>query len=221
MTKKDLETFWQEYEEHIKTTSGGQGYLIEDGIDKDKIKEYESQELKVLFVFKESNESTTDKKRHKSLFDPEEWFGSYAHNRSDKSGITKCVKMFKFILAKSSDQNVEIKDIKVDAEDIHKFAYMNISKRGHGEKESDDDYIKSIIKKDAKLLRRQVEMLEPHVIVVGGTNISDFFVSEIIKKSALVDVKVIQIEHFTYLGYESEKNAVKKSFVDQCEDLRK
>jgi len=221
VTKEIMEQFWQEYEEHIRDTSDGGDYLIEDGIDMNKMDEYMSQEPRILFVFKESNESGTTRKCRKSIFDEKEWFGSFVNDRSDKKGISMCAKMYKFIVAKHNGENVKIRELKVDAKDINNFAYINISKRGNGGKASDDDYIKGIIEKDAAYLRKQIEILNPKVVVVGGKNVSEKYVEEIIEKSSLKDVKLIQIEHFTYLGYESSNNAKEESFVKQCEELFK
>lgn len=221
ITKEMMEEFWKEYEEHIKNNPlkkvEGEidtgDYLIKDGIALDKIEKYtnpESNKIRVLFVLKESNESKTEDKKSKSIFDEDGWFGTY--HKSRKKMITMMIKMYKYIVKDSSP---------IDSEDIYKFAFINISKRGNGGKVCSTN-LEEVIEKDKTILRKQIEILQPEVVVIGGKGISMMVEKEFIRKANLrKQPLVIHLQHFSRMGYQSKANAKEQTFCKQCEAIFK
>lgn len=221
--RKQMEDFWERYEKHIKKCDVS-SYLIMDGVSLEKMDVYFDQHRipKILFVFKESNESDAKDRKCKSIYQKDGWFGSYKNSRRDKRGITKMIKWYQCVLdiaercrnQKELDE-IDIKKYQVDPETIYKFSFINMSKRGHGKKKSEDKRIIEIIEQDKELLREEIKILDPDVIVIGGKNVSRQFEDKVISG---MNKKTIHIAHFSApVGYNDKKyNASEETFIEQC-----
>lgn len=199
MTIEELNSFWDQYEKPY----------IADGIDINHLNEYLSQNVKVLFVLKETNESKNIERgkqfsvgEHKSLFEESGWFYNYANgNCSDGKLITKIIRMYKYITSEDSDKNT--RDFSALPEDVYSFAFININKHGNGGERTDLSKLKEIFNKDKDKLKLQIEILNPDVIVSGVKGID-------IKSIVSSDVIFIQTRHFSRMGY--------NEFEEECKN---
>ena len=223
-----MEQFWDVYEQYIKDNPIGErkgDYLIKDGLDPLHEMQYFEAESgnKVLFILKESDEKDVDSddKTNRSVFGDGKWFGLYKEERTKENKkssrndnmLTKMIRMYKYIIeANIRKENDSLKDdkskedyiraIQTNKEDVYKFAFINVNKRGNGTDKSNDADIKKIVRKDAPLLRKQVEYLNPDVIVIGGKPIAQNVEDEIIKKASLRKKPIVlHVKHFSRMGY--------------------
>lgn len=207
---KETNSLWDDYLTRINSVEGD--YLIEDGIDTSKTKQYfNEQKVKVLFVLKESNEEKVppNKRTHKSIFDKNGWFTNYGSG--DRAMITKMIKMYRFICAfKEGKKDASVKEQMVDEIDRYSFAFININKHGNGKRYCEEKKIKDCIDKDADLLIRQIDILNPDVIVLGAKAHAKKFETDVFDKLNNKAVKLIVSPHFKRMGYAVFENEVKK-----------
>ena len=121
---------WNRYEEEKIDTSKDE-YLIEDGLDTDRINLYFEQKTKVMFVLKESNEVGVprEERKRKSIYKENGWFANFG---SDRAMITKMIKMYGFIQNFSPKNPGTVKEQSVKAESRYNFAFVNLNKHGNG-----------------------------------------------------------------------------------------
>lgn len=195
---------WNRYEEEKIDTSKDE-YLIEDGLDTDRINLYFEQKIKVLFVLKESNEVGVprEERKRKSIYKGNGWFANFG---SDRAMITKMIKMHGFIQNFNPENPGTVKEQSVKAESRYNFAFMNLNKHGNGKVSCDTD-LKSIIEKDAELLKKQIELLKPDIIVFGVKKHSKDFEENILDKIGF-NIKVIYTCHFSRMKYKDFENQV-------------
>lgn len=207
---EEMDSLWIDYSEQMSKDNGD--YLIKDGIDPDRAEQYFSQKTKVLFVLKESNEEGVSyegrKIESKSIFDENGWFTTY---RRDRAMITKMIKMYRFICAfKEGKKDASVKEQMVDEIDRYSFAFININKHGNGKRYCEEKKIKDCIDKDADLLIRQIDILDPDVIVLGAKAHAEKFKTDVFDKLNNKAVKLIVTPHFKRMGYAVFENEVKK-----------
>lgn len=195
---------WNSYEEE-KIDKSNDEYLIEDGLDPDNANLYFEQKIKVLFVLKESNEAGVprEERKRKSIYKENGWFANFGY---DRAMITKMIKMYGFIQNFSPENPGTVKEQSVKAESRYNFAFMNLNKHGNGKVSCDTD-LKSIIEKDAELLKKQIELLKPDIIVFGVKKHSKDFEENILDKIGF-NIKVIYTCHFSRMKYKDFENQV-------------
>lgn len=189
---------WNRYEEEKIDTSKDE-YLIEDGLDTDRINLYFEQKIKVLFVLKESNEVGVprEERKRKSIYKENGWFANFG---SDRAMITKMIKMHGFIQNFNPENPGTVTEQSVKAESRYNFAFMNLNKHGNGKVSCDTD-LKSVIKSDADLLIKQIEILKPDIIVFGVKNNFKDFEEHVLNPMRFNTNKVICTCHFSRISY--------------------
>lgn len=205
MNKGLFENLWIKYEEK-KIDKDKDEYLIEDGLDVDRADQYFEQKIKVLFVLKESNESNVPKKERtrKSIYKGNGWFANYC---SDRSMITKMIKMYGFIKNFNSENPGTVKEQSVNAESRYNFAFMNLNKHGNGNASCDTD-LNLVIKNDADLLIKQIKLLNPDIIVFGVKKHFEIFKEHILNPIGFNANKVICTCHFSRMKYKDFEKKV-------------
>lgn len=194
-----FEELWKKYlNEKIDENEGE--YLIEDGLDPDNANLYFEQKIKVLFVLKESNEVGVprEERKRKSIYKENGWFANFG---SDRAMITKMIKMYGFIQNFSHENPRTVKEQSVNAESRYNFAFMNLNKHGNGEASCDDKALKLKIKNDADLLKKQIKLLKPDIIVFGVKNHFEDFKEHILNPIGFNADKVICTCHFSRIKY--------------------
>ena len=192
-----FEELWKRYvNEKIDENEGE--YLIEDGLDPDNANLYFEQNIKVLFILKESNELGVprEERKRKSIYKENGWFANFGY---DRAMITKMIKMYGFIQNFSPENSGTVKEQSVKAESRYNFAFVNLNKHGNGKASCDTD-LKSIIEKDADLLIKQIELLKPDIIVLGVKKHFKDFEENILDKIGF-NIKVICTCHFSRIKY--------------------
>lgn len=211
--QNSISEIWSKYKKRIdginknRATGEDNDYLIEDGIDSRKAEEYFSTDhKKVLFILKESNEESVDKsnRHNKSIFADGGWFESYGTRRDDKKALTKMIKMYHYIQNSSVSTQVQ----PVTAADIYKFAFININKHGNGQYSSNNEKIKTVLDNDKDLLKYQIEILQPDVIVFGVKALEKDFRELIYNELATPKPQLIVTCHFSVLKYEDFEEQV-------------
>ena len=213
--KNLFESLWEKYEKKIEAINKApdknpKDYLIEDGIDINHTSEYFCNDHKrVLFILKESNESNVDNhgRKRKSIFACGGWFDSYDTNRKDNKVITKMIKMYHYIQNPTVSTCVQT----YNSSDRYKFAFININKHGNGKITSSCKSIKKALSDDADLLKEQIEILNPNVIVLGVKALEEDFREKIYKKLSDPHLSLIVTCHFSVLKYDDFEQEYKNS----------
>lgn len=204
---EEMDYLWEIYFKKMNDKD----YLIKDGIDPDKAEQYFSQKTKVLFVLKESNEegvSSKDRKiESKSIYDENGWFTTY---RRDRAMITKMMKMYRYICDIKEGIDTPTKSKTVNAQDRYSFAFININKHGNGQKECDFEKLQDHFEEDAGLLTKQINLLNPDVIVFGVKDLKALFDEKI--KLNNEQVKIIVTPHFKRMGYAVFEDEVRRKY---------
>lgn len=204
-----FEELWKRYvNEKIDKNEGE--YLIEDGLDPDNANLYFEQNIKVLFILKESNEVGVprEERKRKSIYKENGWFANFG---SDRAMITKMIKMYGFIQNFSPQNPGTVKEQSVKAESRYNFAFVNLNKHGNGKTSCDTD-LKSIIEKDADLLIKQIELLKPDIIVFGVKKHFKDFEEKILDKIGF-NIKVICTCHFSRISYKDFETQAAKALA--------
>ena len=178
---KQAHKYEKDYEETtiieaVKTKKGEFEGISKESFIKDGFiceQEYLSASKKVLFVLKESNIQT-----HRSqwqLDHPSECdqFGFYTNyiNGNESDNIPKqhekMARIAHYII-----YNEDIKDVEILKATLNKTAFMNINKRGGGASTNENKFW-NYENKYLRYIKRQIEILNPDVIVILGKNISE------------------------------------------------
>lgn len=206
-----FEDLWNRYEEKKIDKSNGE-YLIEDGLDPDNANLYFEQKLKVLFVLKESNEVGVprEERKRKSIYKENGWFANFG---SDRAMITKMIKMYGFIQNFNFENPGTVKEQSVKAESRYNFAFMNLNKHGNGKAKCDDKTLKDKIEDDADLLKEQIELLKPDIIVFGVKKHYEDFEEYVLDPIGFNFNKVICTCHFSRMKYKDFENKAAEAII--------
>ncbi len=208
--EKQMDQLFDIWKQHIKDNpldSGRKDYLIRDGIISPK--KYDIQKMKVLFVLKETNE-TGAICRNKSLLTEGGWIYRYLNNEIEDKLLTKITKLYQII---KSPFDIDLKD--KNKRILENVAFININKRGHGEKKSKTN-LKDVIKFDRELLFKQIELINPDIVIFGCNRLMGFFLDSNRKKFAVINfaksknIKFLETWHFSRISYKSFISDVRK-----------
>ena len=171
MTKTEqLEELFEEWmqeqskedDESIKITKIASENITKEHFCKDGIiseEKYNSQKYKVLFIAKEPN---IEQDCEDIITSQNDYFRDYYRDKVDKSGghirINTCKYYMWMFPEKENDNRYSV------AKD---FAFMNLNKRGGGEK-ADDEKIAAYCRKYKKYIIREIEIIDPDIIVWLG-----------------------------------------------------
>ena len=117
------------------------------------------KDKRILFLMKEGNDSKQEKKEgdYRSWWKEEPVEGAFSHRLSEWAyGLIE-------------DFPPLISDVRIDFRDyLHKIAFMNLKKCAGGAK-SDFHVMKEVVVQDREKIIREIEIIEPSIIVAGIT----------------------------------------------------
>lgn len=162
MTNKEYRVKTDKLFEEWKSKEGRVGFSNDGIVDYDK---YVHSRYKILFLLKETNN-----KERKSI-DLTKFLKEGANRTHTWDNIARWIKV---MLQDSEPIWDNYKNIKVEKKDlISRVAVMNIKKTSGGHTANNKEIIQ-IAEEDSKLIKSQIELINPDIIISCGSSVSNF-----------------------------------------------
>lgn len=165
-------------------------FFLPDGVvDDERFKQSQSH---VLFIGKESN--CSQKEQHESDYNKEEcieefWLRRVAVFQGKPSILSHRLAMLSRAIQKNDYQTIS-----KDQGHLRDIAFLNLNKRG-GLKISEHKTLKGYVCKYSEYIRREIELIDPGIIVCCGKETEKLVKSYVLKQS---DKRMISIYHPSY-----------------------
>ena len=162
--KNEPDTIW-------KLTNGGNSNITKEHFRRDGIIDeatYEKEKVKVLFISAEANDneySALTNSRPNSVDDYREYH--FTGNETWKGRMReRLAELYKVISGME-------RDAMSNPEAAMHFAIMDINKRGGGPEIKGGKHLKAYCKHYAGFIRREIEIIDPDIVAIVGTNLYD------------------------------------------------
>ena len=181
---KELDEFFVEFENKFK--ENGHKNFCRDGLlyrNGNESTLWNKSERRICFLLKDPNADTSGKNVDARTYN--NMVGNFGHRLAEwVYGLLKTEKNKKFPFSSAYDKEKK--------ENIFKtapFAIVNIKKEG-GKAQVQDDIVKKFGEKYSDLLRRQLDILKPNIIVCGGNVVFEIAREWIYKKEKYESIRV-------------------------------
>lgn len=140
----------------------GEHIIVYDGIVDSET--YEKTQPKILVLLKEANHKNAQESWHLTTF-----LSKGARNQTNNPTWDNVARFVERVLA--TDENINWEDLKGDNQNrrkeyLKKICAINV-KKVPGGSSADENEIKNVTKRDAELLREQIDLCNPNLIICG------------------------------------------------------
>lgn len=162
--KNEPNTIWE-------LTNGGNSNITKEHFRRDGIIDeatYEKEKVKVLFISAEANDneySALTNSRPNSVDDYREYHST--GNETWKGRMRERLAELYKVISGTERGGMS------NPEAVMHFAIMDINKRGGGSEIKDGKHLKAYCKHYAKFIRREIEIIDPDIVAIVGTNLYD------------------------------------------------